>query len=297
MARTVGDVIAGQIRLYRKKRDMTVRQLADECARIAPGSELTLASLTNIERGQDPAAKRGGRDVAMAELLTIAAALRIPPIMLVCPVTSSGEPIEVIPGAEMGPQELLAWINGDQSPLLRVLRSDYDYDTEFAQNAFVLRATGRHQYALEEAMRALAEYQRAAGESQMWAARAEEIEAEWEMWAAQNRAFNEMDRQDPNFPFEDAIQSRTNAQRASATHELAIEYSRVNSALSENAKAEFRRSLDMLASIRSTMRDMNMKLTLVPDQLIAASTIFPGMPAALAVGAPNGLGVGAPDGR
>lgn len=74
-------VIAAAIRKHRRARGLSVRQLADECERLG-APQLTVSSLGNIERGQDPDAKRSPRRVGVAELAVLAAALHVAPIAL-----------------------------------------------------------------------------------------------------------------------------------------------------------------------------------------------------------------------
>src|SRR5690348_16284688 len=79
---TVAQAIATQIRAYRIKRGWSVRQLAEECAKHG-APQLTEASLGNIERGQDPDAKRKPREVTVEELLTLAYVLNAKPAALI----------------------------------------------------------------------------------------------------------------------------------------------------------------------------------------------------------------------
>lgn len=120
MTDSLGDVIAAQVRRYRKQRDLSIAKLSEECLKIAPGSTLTTASLGNIERGQDQSAKRRRRDVTVEELLTIAAALRVPPVMLMCNVESE-IPEEFLPGTLMRPKPAADWIAGHAPIPKRIL--------------------------------------------------------------------------------------------------------------------------------------------------------------------------------
>ncbi|HKT05200.1 MAG TPA: helix-turn-helix transcriptional regulator [Rugosimonospora sp.] len=111
MTESLGDTIAGQIRRYRKMRDLSIRELAEECERIAPGTHLTAASLTNIERGQDGDAKRRRRDVTVEELLLIAVALQVPPVLLIAPLELPGA-VQVVPGQLAHSWNTIQWISG-----------------------------------------------------------------------------------------------------------------------------------------------------------------------------------------
>jgi len=63
---------------------MSVRELADECARVGV-PQLTQSSLYNIERGQDEKAGRKGREVTADELVGLALALNVSPLSLLFP--------------------------------------------------------------------------------------------------------------------------------------------------------------------------------------------------------------------
>lgn len=76
----MGDRVAGRIRFYRRARELTVQGLARECERLGM-PELTEASLWNIERRATSPRKH--RRVSVEELLLLARALRVPPLVLV----------------------------------------------------------------------------------------------------------------------------------------------------------------------------------------------------------------------
>jgi hypothetical protein len=111
-SKTVGDVIAEQVRYYRKRRGWSVKALAERCA-AAGAPQLTEASLFNIERGQDGTAKRRRREVSADELLVLAYVLVAPPLMLVLPLRD-GTPITVADGLELHPGLALRWMIGDE---------------------------------------------------------------------------------------------------------------------------------------------------------------------------------------
>lgn len=109
---TVGDAIAERVRLYRLKRDWSVRRLAEECAKHG-APQLTAASLGNIERGVDPSAKRKRRDVTVDELMVLAYVLDVPPAMLMLPLGDSTT-VEVCPGVEVESYTALQWMAGKE---------------------------------------------------------------------------------------------------------------------------------------------------------------------------------------
>ena len=107
----LGDVIAAQVRKFRRAQDMSIRELSERCSELgAPG--LTAASLSNIERGQAENARRGRRQVTVDELLVLAYALSVPPVALLLPL-GDADRVAVIPGVEVHPHLALKWINGD----------------------------------------------------------------------------------------------------------------------------------------------------------------------------------------
>lgn len=109
-APTVAETIAHRVRKYRRERDWSVRQLADECAKRG-ATTLTQASLTNIERGLTSTSGRGSRAVSVEEMLTLAAVLQVPPIMLMVPFGEHNA-VEVSPGVTMEPWTVSKWLFG-----------------------------------------------------------------------------------------------------------------------------------------------------------------------------------------
>lgn len=118
---TMADVIAREIRRHRQARGLTVKQLADECARLG-ATQLTATALTNIERGHGESGKGGRprtsasaprrrRDVSHNELMVLARALGIPPALLLFPV-GANEQVEVLPGRQASAWGAFKWFAG-----------------------------------------------------------------------------------------------------------------------------------------------------------------------------------------
>lgn len=107
----MGDVLADRVRHYRQLRQWSVRQLAEECARLG-ASKLTSSSLANIERGQAEGAKRQRRQVDVEELVVLARALQVPPVLLLFPVGRADE-VELVPGTNAWPWSALRWFIGE----------------------------------------------------------------------------------------------------------------------------------------------------------------------------------------
>lgn len=82
---------------------MSAQQLADECARLGhPGLQRTVIS--NLENGRR-------RDVSVADVLVLAAALEVAPAALVFPVGYAAE-VECLPGRTSPPLEAADWFAG-----------------------------------------------------------------------------------------------------------------------------------------------------------------------------------------
>lgn len=112
-ARLAG-MIANEVRRYRKREGMTAQQLSEACAAI--GMEIPRSVIANLESGRRAA-------VSVAELLVLAAALRVAPAQLIFPVGYEKQ-VEGLPGVLCDPLRLNLWMSGDGH-----LRDDDD-DTE-----------------------------------------------------------------------------------------------------------------------------------------------------------------------
>lgn len=96
-------VIASQVQRTRGERGMSAQQLADATA--ALGHPLPRSVIANLESGRR-------ETVSVAELLVIARALRVPPLVLVFPIGS--EPtVEVLPETEIPTWLAAKWFTGE----------------------------------------------------------------------------------------------------------------------------------------------------------------------------------------
>ena len=95
--------IAGEVRRHRLARKMSAQQLADRCGEL--GMEIPRAVLANLENGRRPI-------VSVAELLVLAAALDVPPVVLVTPL-GHAPGVEILPGRELDTWDAALWISGD----------------------------------------------------------------------------------------------------------------------------------------------------------------------------------------
>lgn len=104
----LSDTVAGQVRAYRQARQWTIRRLADECAHLG-APHITAWSLGNLERGYQGARRR----VLLDEVCVLAAALDVPPIMLLFPV-GARETVEILPGVTVPVWEAVRWWIGER---------------------------------------------------------------------------------------------------------------------------------------------------------------------------------------
>src|SRR5689334_10593960 len=98
--------IAAQVRYWREQRGMTAVQLANRTREL--GYHLPRSVLANLENNR--------RDtVTVAETLILAAALDVPPVLLLAPVGREPE-IEVLPGTRATPWHARGWLHGATEP-------------------------------------------------------------------------------------------------------------------------------------------------------------------------------------
>lgn len=99
--------VAGEVRRHRITRGMSHQQLADECARLGH-PRLQRAVINNLENGRK-------RDVSVADVLVLAAALEVAPAALVFPAGYAAE-VEYLPGQTADPLQAADWFAGEQAP-------------------------------------------------------------------------------------------------------------------------------------------------------------------------------------
>jgi transcriptional regulator with XRE-family HTH domain len=112
-AERVTQSIAGEIRQRRKARGMSAEDLAAACGDL--GMPIPRSTLADLENGRRAS-------ISVAEWLAIAAALDVPPVMLLCPV-GTAETAEVLPGAEAPAFRAAQWVAGE-APLRHPGRAD-----------------------------------------------------------------------------------------------------------------------------------------------------------------------------
>lgn len=110
----LGDAISAQVRRYRNAKGLSVRALSEECTKLGMPS-LTEASLRNIERKSGEGNDRGRRRVSVEELVVLAEALGVPPVVLAFPVDDAAS-VEVRPGLELPTLDALRWFTAEGPP-------------------------------------------------------------------------------------------------------------------------------------------------------------------------------------
>jgi transcriptional regulator with XRE-family HTH domain len=96
-------VVAAQVRRYRLEHKMSAQRLADRCEEL--GFAIPRPVLSNLENGR--------RDsITLAELLTLAAVLDVPPAALMTPLGRQ-ELVEILPDLDVPPPDAAAWIAGE----------------------------------------------------------------------------------------------------------------------------------------------------------------------------------------
>ncbi|NUW33426.1 helix-turn-helix transcriptional regulator [Nonomuraea sp. SMC257] len=108
----LSDVVASRVRTYRERKGLTREELAARCSKLH--LPLTAAAITNIETGRrnaETGARR--RDVTVDELVVLAKALGVPPILLLYPVGET-DLVEVLPGRKQGTWQAVKWFTGEE---------------------------------------------------------------------------------------------------------------------------------------------------------------------------------------
>ncbi|WP_326593869.1 helix-turn-helix domain-containing protein [Streptomyces brevispora] len=94
---------AEQVRARREELGMSAQQLADECARL--GMPIQRSVIANFENGRRA-------NISIAEVMVMAAALRVAPIYLLFPIGQQRE-IEGLPGMPADPYAWATWFTGE----------------------------------------------------------------------------------------------------------------------------------------------------------------------------------------
>lgn len=104
--------MAARVRALRNRRNLTAAKLAEKCAQLGV-PELTAQAIANIETGRrEKTTGRRRRHVTVEELLILARALDVPPVLLLFPL-GHAEQVEVLPGQTVGTWAGLKWFTGE----------------------------------------------------------------------------------------------------------------------------------------------------------------------------------------
>ncbi|MFC5951288.1 helix-turn-helix domain-containing protein [Pseudonocardia lutea] len=96
--------IADEVRRYRNKRRMSAQQLADRCRDL--GYDIPRSVLANLESYRR-------KSVSLAELLVLAEALEVPPVLLISRF-GQVDSVEILPDRNVHPWHVVEWISGDE---------------------------------------------------------------------------------------------------------------------------------------------------------------------------------------
>lgn len=119
-ATRASDLIGDRVKDLRGRRGLTREQLSERCAAIG-ATTVSPSVLVNIETGRpDKATGIRRRDVTVDELLVLAAALEVPPVLLLLP--AGPKALAVTEQVGMHAPDLLAWVSGEDGPPLAVRR-------------------------------------------------------------------------------------------------------------------------------------------------------------------------------
>jgi transcriptional regulator with XRE-family HTH domain len=95
--------IAAEIKVRRKALGWSAQELSDAMGKL--GVDFPRSTLADLESGRR-------NQVSVAELLAIAAALNVPPVLLISPVGASAE-TEIVPGNRVAAFRAVQWISGE----------------------------------------------------------------------------------------------------------------------------------------------------------------------------------------
>ena len=113
-APTPSQTVAARIRAFRKRRDLTLNQVADECAALG-APQLSFAALANIERGATAESRRKPRDVSLDELMVLARVFKVAPALLIFPL-GDDEQFAITPDWSMTTWDAYRWFTGESYP-------------------------------------------------------------------------------------------------------------------------------------------------------------------------------------
>lgn len=108
----LSETAAQQINRLRKRAGLNREQLAARCRDLGAPDNLTAAAIANIETGRPGEDGRRRRELTVEELAVFAAALGVPPVLLVAPV-GLRDLAEVLPGHIVSSWDAAQWFTGE----------------------------------------------------------------------------------------------------------------------------------------------------------------------------------------
>lgn len=103
-ADTVTATVAAQVRSYRTEKGLSLQGLAQRCTNLGyPTIRTTLANLEAHKR----------KSVTIHEILVLAMALEVPPVVLLFPNLANGQ-VEILPGVTATSWDALKWFSGEE---------------------------------------------------------------------------------------------------------------------------------------------------------------------------------------
>jgi transcriptional regulator with XRE-family HTH domain len=107
---TPSDVVARRVREVRRRRGWSAARLAEQCARVG-APHLTESVIANIESGRPDEQGRRRREVSVDEVIALALALEIAPVVLLVRF-DNGKPYQVTPARVELSQRVRTWVRG-----------------------------------------------------------------------------------------------------------------------------------------------------------------------------------------
>lgn len=132
MAERIGQLVGRRARRYREQAGLTQQQVADRTEQL--GYRISRGTLAKIELG---AGGTRADNISLVDVLVLAAALDVPPVMLILPLGESEE-VEIIPGNPIHPHLAHKWIKGSEDFTRAGYSSPFD-PKQWARNAQPIR--------------------------------------------------------------------------------------------------------------------------------------------------------------
>lgn len=107
-------MVGAKVREHRLRVGLTREQLAERCAEL--GSNITASVLVNIETGRpDKTTGARRRDITIDEVLVLAHALDVPPVLLFVEPDNQ-TPLPLTPKTKVSGWDALYWVTGEEQP-------------------------------------------------------------------------------------------------------------------------------------------------------------------------------------